>query len=101
MSRPAVACISGLTLSSENYKEATSIFQNRYGNTQIPISAYICYMNPVLKIRKVKNSDDMINLRRLYNDTENCERDLKILKVETFPSEYLLIPILKDRQASR
>ena len=94
LSGSAQACISGLTLSSENYKEAISILQNRYGNPQILISAYI---DSLLKIRKVKSSDNVINLRKLYNDTENCVHSLKILKVETSTYGCLLIPILKDR----
>ena len=54
-------------------------------------------MDSLLKIRKVKSSDDVINLRKLYNDTENCERNLKSLKVETSTYGCLIIPILKDR----
>ena len=54
-------------------------------------------MDSLLKIRKVKSSDDVINLRKLYNDAENCERNFKILKVETSSEECLQIPILKDR----
>ena len=54
-------------------------------------------MDSFLKIRKVKSSDDVINLRKLYNDTENCVRNLKSLKVETSTYGCLLNPILKDR----
>ena len=39
-------------------------------------------MDTLVNIRKVKNFDDVINLRSPYNDAENCELDLKILKVE-------------------
>ena len=60
-----------LTLSFENYKQAVLIFQNWYGTCHILISAY---MDSLLKIRKVKSSDGVINLWKL-----------------------LLIPTLKDR----
>ena len=97
MSRHAEACINGLTLNSDKYEEAISALQSKNGNTQIPISAYICYMDTLVNIRKVKNFDDVINLRSLYNDAENCELDLKILKVEASSYESLLNLILKER----
>ena len=39
----ASATISGLTLNSENYKEALDIFIDRYGSPQILISAHVQY----------------------------------------------------------
>ena len=86
------ACVSGLTVSSQNYKEAISILQKRFGNPQVLISAY---MDSLLKLKKVENSDDVVNLRQLYNDVENCVRNLKCLDVETSTYGCLLIPILK------
>ena len=97
MSRHAEACINGLTLNSDKYEEAISALQSKNGNKQIPISAYICYMDTLVNIRKVKNFDDVINLRSPYNDAENCELDLKILKVEASSYESLLNLILKER----
>ena len=76
----AAACVSGLTLNSQNYKEAISILQKRFGNPQVLTSAY---MDSLLKLKKVKNSDDVVNLRQLYNDVENCVHNLKCLDVET------------------
>ena len=49
---PALANISGLTLNSENYKEALDILIDRYGNPQVLISAH---METLVKINKVKN----------------------------------------------
>ena len=50
----AAARVSGLTLSSQNYKEAFSILQKRLGNPQVLISTYI---DSLLKLKKVENSD--------------------------------------------
>ena len=87
-------CVSGLTLSSQNYKKAISILQKRFGNPQVLISAY---MDSLLKLKKVENSDDVVNLRQLYNNVENCVRNLKCLDVETSTYGCLFIPILKAR----
>ena len=54
-------------------------------------------MLQLLKLKKVENSDDVVNLRQLYNDVENCVRNLKCLDVETSTYGCLLVPILKAR----
>ena len=54
-------------------------------------------MDSLLKLKKVENSDDVVNLRQLYNDVENCVRNLKCLDVDTLTYGCLLIPILKAR----
>ena len=41
LSGQALATISELSLSSENYKEAAEIFTSRYGNTQVLVSAHM------------------------------------------------------------
>ena len=45
----------------------------------------------------MENSDDVVNLRQLHNDVENCVRNLKCLDVEISTDGCLLIPILKAR----
>ena len=54
----AAACVSGLTLSSQNYKEAISILQKKFSNPQVLILAY---MDSLLKLKKVEKSDDFVN----------------------------------------
>ena len=94
LSGPALGTISGLTLSSANYKEPVTILTERYGNHQVLISAH---MDALLKIKKVKNMENLNGLRKLYTDVENCVRNLKTLKVETSTYGCLLIPILKKK----
>ena len=75
----ALATISGLTLNSENYKEALDILIDRYRNPQVLTSARI---ETLVKINKVKNMENLEVLRKRYNDIENCIRNLESLKTE-------------------
>ena len=54
-------------------------------------------METLVKINKVKNMDHVEALRKLYNDVENCVRNLKSLKIETSTYGNLLIPLLKEK----
>ena len=45
----------------------------------------------------MENSDDVVNLRQLYNDVENCVNNLKSFDVKASTYGCLLIPILKAR----
>ena len=76
LAREAMATISGLTLNSQYYTEALDILIHRYGNPQVLISAL---METLVKINKVKNTENIEELQKLYNDIENCIRNLKSL----------------------
>ena len=89
----ALSSISGLALTSDNYKEAVDILKKRYGNPQVLITAY---METLLKLSKVKGKD-VSGLRKLFNEVENCLRSLRSLKVETSTYGSLLLPLLKDK----
>ncbi|XP_028403430.1 uncharacterized protein LOC114526129 [Dendronephthya gigantea] len=86
--------VSGLTLSSENYKDAIDILRDRFGNEQVLISAH---MESLLKIDKIRSVSNVKGLRTLYTHVENCIRNLRALKLDTSGYGSLLIPILKDR----
>lgn len=90
----ALKSVSGLTLSTENYKEALDLLKERYGNEQVLVSAH---MEALLKIQKIRNCSDIKGLRSLYNEIENCIRNLRSLKLETRSYGALLIPMLKDK----
>ena len=51
----------------------------------------------LLNVNKVRNFDDTIALRKLYNDVETCVRNLKTLNVEAVTYGYLFIPIIDAR----
>ena len=54
-------------------------------------------MDSFLKLVKVKNSDNVDGLRKLYNDKEASVRNLKSLKIETNTYGRFLILILKEK----
>ena len=89
----ALATISGLTLNSQNYKEALDILIDRYGNPQVLISAHM----ETVKIKKAKNMENLEALRKLYNDIENCIRNFKSFRIESSTYDYLLTPLLKEK----
>ena len=74
-----LASVSGLALSSDNYKEAIDMLKKVYGNPRVLITAY---METLLKLSKIK-IEDISGLRKLYNEVENCFRCLRSLNVET------------------
>ena len=94
LSGQALDAVSGLTLSTDNYKEAIGILKERYGNPQVLISAH---MDSLIKMSKIKNKDDVYGLRKLYDGVENCIRNLKTLKLDTSGYGCLLIPLLKEK----
>ena len=91
---PAFETVSGLSLNSVNYQEAIKILKNRYGNPRILISAH---MDTLIGMPKVKNKENIKALRKLYNDVENCIRNLNSLSLHVSSYGMLLIPLLKDK----
>ena len=96
MAEQALATISGLALNSKNYKEVLNILIDRYRNPQVLISAH---METLVKINKVKNMENLESLQKLYNDIENCMRNLKSLKIgsSTWLFTYSPFEIKKSR----
>ena len=72
--------ISGLSLSSENYKEAIDLLKQRYGNTQVLINAF---MKKFVQLPAVEKSYNVECLRLFYDQVETSVRNLKTLGLET------------------
>ena len=72
-------CISGLSLTNENYDEAVKILKERYANPQMLISSH---MEALVKLNPVKHKNDVKGLRKIYDQVESSIRNLKSLKVE-------------------
>ena len=89
-----LSSISGLALTSENYKGAVDILKKRYGNPRVVLIT--AYMEALLRLSKVKGKD-ISGLRKLFNEAEKCSRSLSPLKVETSTYGSLLLPLLKDK----
>lgn len=79
----AYEAISGLTLSSANYKEAVEILKKRFGDTQLIISKH---MEALLAIEEVESDKNLRGLRQLYDKVESHIRSLKALDVR--PESY-------------
>ena len=62
--------ISGLSLSSEKYKEAIDLLKQHYGNTQILINAFM------KQLPAVQNSNNVECLRLFYDQVETSVRNL-------------------------
>ena len=78
LSGTALSTISGLTLSNDNYKEAVTILNNRYGNEQVQINAH---MDTLMKLEKIKSMNNVKQLRKLYNDVEKLCTKFKNVKI--------------------
>ena len=89
----ALHAIDGLSLTNENYKEAMSVLKNRFGNTQLIISSH---MNALVKIPKVLH-EDLVTLRKFYDDVESHVRSLKNLGVESESYGSLLSTVVMDK----
>ena len=56
---PALSSIQGLTLTSENYKDAVEILRERYGNKQLLINTHmetLLNTKPVTSVRDIKKN---------------------------------------------
>ena len=77
----SVLClVSGLSLSSSNCNHAVQLLQERYGNTQVSINAY---MKKIATIPPVKNDTDVRGLRKIYYELKTSVRNLRTLNVDT------------------
>ena len=71
----ANSVISGLTLTSENYKEAIDLLRQRYANPQVLISAH---MKTFVSLNSFKSFNDLKGLRKLFDTVESSFRNLKL-----------------------
>ena len=86
--------ISGLSLSSENYKEAIDLLKQCYGNTQVLINAFV---KKFVQLPAVQNSNNVECLRLFYDQVETSVQNLKTLGVEISTYYSLLIPLLTEK----
>ncbi len=94
LERAAYEAISGLTLSSANYREAVEILKKRFGNRQLIISKH---MELLLNIDAVTSEQNLKGLRRLYDEVESHVRSLKALGVESETYGALLSSVLLNK----
>ena len=90
----AEECISGLSLTNENYPKAIELLKERYGNKQILINAYIQKFE---NLRVVKSMNKVKELRFLYDSVVSTIRNLEILEVDADKYGSFLVPLLSTR----
>ena len=90
---PALLVIKGLALTEENYQNAIDILKQRFGNTQVIISAH---MDEMLKLPDC-STGRVCDLRRVYDKINVHVRGLEALGVK--PGQYgsLLIPVIMSK----
>ena len=87
-------CISGLSLTSQNYKEAIDILKERYANPQIIISTH---MEALVKLPYVRDVNNVKDLRKIYDKVESSIRNLKSLGINPDSYGSLLSPLLVEK----
>ena len=90
---PALLVIKGLALTEENYQIAVDILKQRYGNTQVVISAH---MDEMLKLPDC-SSGKVHDLRKVYDKINVNVRGLEALGVKSEQYGSLLIPVIMSK----
>ena len=88
----AYNCISGLTLTNENYEEAIKLLSERYGNKTTIISSHV---NELLEISQVGESTS--ELRKMYDFVEAHVRSLQGLGVNGKEYGTILAPVVMNK----
>ena len=94
LSATASESISGLALTNENYNEAVNLLNERFGNKQLLINAY---MDSFHKIQAVKSMNQVKELRTIYDQLESTVRNLNSMDVKTEMYGCFLVPILTQK----
>ena len=90
----AASTVAGMSLSNENYKQATHLLQERFGNTQVIISAH---MDTLLKIGEIKGfsqEQELTQRRGIYDKIETHVRVLQSLGIGSTRYGSLLTPVV-------
>lgn len=74
----AAAAISGLVPSENCYADAIDMLKNEFGNSEKIIDHYI---KSLMSIAPVKNKNDVVALRKLYNSVTSITRSLNSLGI--------------------
>ena len=91
LERSAREAISGLSLTSDNYREAIATLKKRFGSKQQIINKH---MDVLLHVEPVTSTQNIKVLRRLYDHVSSHVRSLQSLGVEPRSYGNLLCPVL-------
>lgn len=91
LSGPALKIIKNMKPSDANYDEAVKMLKNRFGRDELISHTH---MQKLLKLEPVSSSNDLVGLRRLYDECETNIRSLRSLGVDTAVNGTFLCPKL-------
>ena len=94
LEKAVAEAISGLTLTSDNYKEAFYILKKIFGNKQQIITKH---MDILLNVEAVSSQHTIKGLRHLYDLVESQVRGLESLGVELTSYGILLLSVLLQK----
>ena len=94
LSENAKSCISGLTLTPENYQHSKAILKERYANAQVIISAH---RESLVKMPSIRNMNNISQIRKMYDHITTTVRNLKTLNINPVSYGALLIPVLTEK----
>ncbi|GFY61945.1 transcription factor MYB3R-2 [Trichonephila inaurata madagascariensis] len=83
--------VNGFALSDDNYDNALILLKERFGREEIVVNAH---MSKLLNLYPVKDSNNVIGLRKLYDICKIQIRSLESLNVTSGMYGHLLQPIL-------
>ena len=87
----AAETISGLPLSSSNYKHAVDLLTKRFGSKQVIISKHI---EMLMQLPKIIESSDLKQLRQLLDKTESAVRSLQGIGISIDTYGTFLTPVI-------
>ena len=80
-----------------NYKQAIHTLKERYANPQMLISSH---MESSVKLPSIKNANNVVGLRKIYDQVESSVRNLKSLGIHPESYGSLLTPLLTEKLPS-
>ena len=90
----AADALKGLTLTSNNYRNACKILVDRFADPQVVISANI---DQLLELSPVKSSKNIEHLRNLFDKIEIHTRNLELLDVNSEHYGPILISLIMNK----
>ena len=90
----ALDAISGLTLTSANYKQAVETLQKRFGNKPLIVSKH---MDALLHVETITSAHNTKGLRHVYDTVESNVRSLESLGVESESYGGLVASVLMSK----
>ena len=91
---PALASISDLSLTSENYKQAIEILEKRYGKKQLLITLHT---DQLLSISPITSTSDIKKIRETYDKIETNVQNLRSLDIDTSQYDPVFISIVMSK----